>query len=137
MGKWGSGEARHTARKDKDGIAELDDGEAPQIAEIDTVTGDAEGAEGEGEAVDEEEEEVQADDGVDAAREQAPRGDGVFFDELGEVVEPACCGVGEGGVSGRGVVRGWGKEWVGRGNGKGRGIPIARVRKEKPRRRPR
>jgi len=61
------------------------------------VAGDTEGAEADGEAVDEEEEEVQGDDGVDAAGEEAARGDGVFFDELGEVVEPACCGGGKGG----------------------------------------
>jgi len=44
---------------------------------------------------------VQGDDGVDAAGEEAARGDGVFFDELGEVVEPACCG-------GAGVLEGGG-----------------------------
>lgn len=92
------------------------------------MAGDAEGAEGEGEAVHEEEEDVQRDDGVDAAGEEAPRWDGVFFDELGKVVEPACWGVlaGGGGRNGRGD-GGWRRG----------GIPIARVRKEKPRRRPR
>jgi len=62
---------------------------------------------------------VQGDDGVDAAGEEAARGDGVFFDELGEVVEPACC------VGGR-VVRGFeggeegrAGEWGGKGAGGG------------------
>jgi len=94
------------------------------------VAGDTEGAEADGEAVDEEEEEVQGDDGVDAAGEEAARGDGVFFDELGEVVEPACCWGGKGGLEGKGIALGG----MGRGGGR---VPIARVRKEKPRRRPR
>jgi len=93
------------------------------------------------EAVHEEEEEVQRDDGVDEAGEQAARGDGVFFDELGEVVQPACCW-GKGGVRSFGVwdgfLGGGGERMGGRGNGEGGGgIPIARVRKEKPPRRPR
>lgn len=74
------------------------------------MAGDAEGAEGEGEAVHEEEEEVQRDDGVDAAGEEASRGDGVFFDELGEVVEPACWG----------VLAGGGRSGTGDGTGEGR-----------------
>lgn len=57
---------------------------------------------------------MQGDDGVDAAGEETARGDGVFFDELGEVVEPACC------VGGR-VVRGFEGGKGGRGNGEGRG----------------
>ncbi len=53
---------------------------------------------------------MQGDDGVDAAGEEAARGDGVFFDELGEVVEPACYG-------GGGGVRVWGMGFWGGGGG--------------------
>lgn len=61
------GRARgHTARDDKYRIAELHDGEVPEVAEVDDVAGDAESAEAEGKAV-EKEEQVKGDDGVDGA----------------------------------------------------------------------
>ena len=56
---------------------------------------DAEGGERVREGVDEGEEELQPDYAVDEAREDALGYHGVFFDELGEVVQAACDGEGE------------------------------------------
>lgn len=47
---------------------------------------DSEGGREEGEAVDDAEEQLQGDDGVDQLGEEALRDHGVFFDDLGEVV---------------------------------------------------
>ena len=56
----------------------------------------------------------------------------MLFDELGEVVESGRC---FGGVPGVSLKGDWGQ---GRGGGrKGRDVPMARVRKLKPRRTPR
>lgn len=55
------------------------------------MAGDAEEGERDGEAVDEEEEDLQGDDAVDEAREELFGEDGVLFYELGEVVESGCC----------------------------------------------
>ena len=84
-------EKKRTAREDEDGIAQLDDGETPQVLPVDGMTADAEEGEGRGEAVDEDEEGLEADDGVDEAREQFLGEDGVLLDKLGKVVEPGCC----------------------------------------------
>ena len=59
----------------------------PQVTQVDDMAGDAEEGEKNGEAVDEFKEELQADDGVDEAGEELARKDGVFFHQLGEVVE--------------------------------------------------
>ena len=56
---------------------------------------DAESAERPWETVDDGEEELGDDDGVDHAREGLLRDDAVFFDDLGEVVEAAGDGEGE------------------------------------------
>lgn len=44
------------------------------------------------ETVDDGEEDLRADDGVDEAGEDFAREHGVLFDQLGEVVESGCCG---------------------------------------------
>lgn len=71
----------------EDGFGELDDGEAPQVLRVQDVAGYAEGGEGPGEAVDEGEQELDGDDGVDEAVESLFRQDGVLFYQFGEVVE--------------------------------------------------
>ena len=58
----------------------------PQVTHIHAMAGDAQEGEFPGEGVDEGEQEVEGDDAVDETGEDAARGDGVFFDELGEVV---------------------------------------------------
>ena len=68
-------------------IREFDPGKAPQVLVVEDVRGDAEGGEGEGQFVDDGEEELDRDHGVDHAAEGFAREDGVLFDELGEVVE--------------------------------------------------
>ena len=50
----------------------------------------AEEGEPDGEAIDDEEEELEHDDAVDEAGEEFFREDGVLFNELGEVVEAGC-----------------------------------------------
>ena len=56
---------------------------------------DTQSGEGVWELVDDCEEELEDDDGVDEAREGALGEDGVLFDKLGEVVQPASDGEGE------------------------------------------
>ena len=55
------------------------------------VREDAQRAQTEWEAVDEDEEDLHGDDGVDQARQQLLREDSVLLDEFGEVVEAGCC----------------------------------------------
>ena len=63
--------------------------------QIEDVGCDAEGGEPQGEAVDDGEESLGGDDGVDHAAEGFARKHGVLFDELGEVVEAGGYGEGE------------------------------------------
>lgn len=83
---------------------------------------------------------MHGDDEVDEAGQEFAGEDGVFFDQFGEVVEPARCGgVSEAGWTFGGAVvgRGRGRGRVGVGGGGGfarvsRTLPMARVRKPKP-----
>ena len=63
-----------------------------QVAHVDGVARDADEGEEQGEAVDQRQERLDGDGGVDEAREEFARDDGVLFDQFGEVVESACCG---------------------------------------------
>jgi len=87
----GRGKGDRTTRKEEDRICQLDDGEVAQVLQVDDMAGDAEEGEPNGEAVDEEEEELQDDDAVDEAGEEFLREDGVLLHELGEIVESGCC----------------------------------------------
>ena len=64
----------------------------PQVLVVDAVAGDAEEGKPYGEAVDEDEESLEGDDGGDEVREEFLCEYRVLFDELGEVVEARCCG---------------------------------------------
>lgn len=116
---------RLTAGNYEDGIAQPDDGEVPQILVVDGVATDAEEGEPEGQAVDCEKEELADHHSVDEADEKLLGGDCVLLYELRKVVKARCCG---GGLVSCGCM----DFEVGR-----RCIPIARVRKPKPRRSPR
>lgn len=59
------------------------------------MAGDGEGGEGEGEAVDGGEQELNGDDGVDESREEFLGQNGVFLDKFREVVEPRGDGEGQ------------------------------------------
>lgn len=85
------GFCRHTTGQQEQRIRQLDDRKAAQVLRVDDMAGDAEGAEGDWEAVDEEEKRLYANDAVDEAVEQFLREDGVFLDKLGEVVKPGSC----------------------------------------------
>ena len=75
------------ARQHEHGFGQLDDGEAAEVLAVHEVAGDGEGGKGPGEAVDQGGQHVEAHDGVDQARERLSGGNGVLFNELGEVVE--------------------------------------------------
>jgi hypothetical protein len=77
---------RRTAGKQEGRLRQLDDREATQVLRIHAMADDAESAQTEGEAVDEEQEHLDADDAVDELCEQLLGEDGVLFDELREVV---------------------------------------------------
>ena len=81
----------YTAREDEQRVCQLDDGEAAQVLRVDDMAGHAEGAEADGEFVDEAEEDLEGYHGVYEAREELLGEDGVLFDELGEVVESGGC----------------------------------------------
>lgn len=85
---------QHTAHEEHR-IRELDDGEASEVLHVDDMAAHAKGAEGPWEFVDHGEEELAGDDDVDHAGEDFLGGDGVFFDDFGEIVEPAGDGEGE------------------------------------------
>ena len=63
-----------------------------QVAHVDGMAGDAHEGGEQGEAVDQRQERLDGDGGVDEAREELAGEDGVLFDQFGEVVESACCG---------------------------------------------
>lgn len=63
-----------------------------QVAHVDGMARDADEGGEQGEAVDQRQERLHGDGGVDEAREELAGEDGVLFDQLGEVVESACCG---------------------------------------------
>lgn len=67
----------------------------PQITCIDGMRCDAQDGQEQGEAIYEPEERLDPDDGVDEIAEEASGEDGVFLDELGEVVEAGGYGEGE------------------------------------------
>ena len=84
---------------------------------------DAEEGQEEWEAIDEEEQEMDGDDGVDELGEKPFGEDGMLFDQLGEVVESRCCSRAEGLVPRK--EGGGGRCW--------KDAPMDRARKEKPR----
>ena len=77
------------AAEEKQWIAQLDDGEVSQVAGVDAMACDAEGRQGEGEAVDQAEEDLRSHDAVDEISKESSGEDTMFFDEFGEIVQPA------------------------------------------------
>ena len=59
------GLGRRTAAEDEYWLGELDDGEAPEVQRVDAMADDSDGSQAEWESVDEDEEDLQGDDGVD------------------------------------------------------------------------
>ena len=86
----GEGKVRLTARHDEDRVAQSNDREMPEVLVVNRVATDAQKGKPYGEAVDEAEEHLEGDDGVDETGQEFLRGDGVLFNELGEVVETRC-----------------------------------------------
>jgi hypothetical protein len=76
-----------TTRQHKKGVGELDERKPAHVAQIDNVRSNAQQCRPKGEAVDEPEGGLRADDGVDEARQELLREDGVFLDQLGQIVE--------------------------------------------------
>lgn len=74
-------------------IAQLDNREMPQVAHVHEMTTDAKKGEKDRETINEREEQLGRDDGVDQAREELARQDCVFFDQFREVIESGCCSV--------------------------------------------
>ena len=89
---------------------------------------DAEQRDGDGEAVNGEEEELYGNDGVDEAGEDSSGSHSVLLHQLGEVVESARC------KDQGGSVRSWNERVL---SDRRINLPMARVRKEKPMARPR
>ena len=85
------GFCRHTTGQQEQRIRQLDDRKAAQVLRVDDMAGDAEGAEGDWEAIHKEEKRLHADDAVDEAAEQFLREHGVLLDQLREVVKPGSC----------------------------------------------
>ncbi len=97
------------------------------------MAGYAEEGEEDGEAVDEGEENLNGDDGVDEAGEEFAREDGVLFDQFGEVVEAARWGRCQSYKALTWIGGSWGIAGERRCE---LSIPMARVRKAKPSRTP-
>lgn len=75
-----------TAGQQECRLRQLDDGEATQVLRIHAMADDTESAQAERETVDEEQEDLNADDAVDKLCEQLLCEDRVLFYELREVV---------------------------------------------------
>lgn len=76
-----------TTGDDKERIRQLHKREAPHVAQVDDVGGDAEQGGAEGKAVDQPQGELQRDDAVDGTAEHPLRDDGVLLDELRQIVQ--------------------------------------------------
>lgn len=68
------------ARNDEKRVGELDDGETAEVACVDEVRYRAEKRQGEGEAVEQPEENLHDDDAIYKSRQYSARDHGVFFD---------------------------------------------------------
>ena len=62
-----------------------------EVAHVDTMAGDAEEGEEDGEMVHEDKEELDGDNGVDETGQEFTSQDRMFFNQFGEVVEAARC----------------------------------------------
>ena len=81
-----------TARKDEDWIGQFDNGKVAQIAHVDAMADYTDEGEEKREAVDQNQEGVDGDDGVDKTREELPCEHGVLLYQFGEVIKSACYG---------------------------------------------
>lgn len=88
------------ARGEEDKGVEFHHWEGAEVEKVDSVRGGREDCQEEGEAVDSEEEDVQADDELYKSSQDFGGDDGVFFYEFREVVEAGGCGVLVGGRRG-------------------------------------
>ena len=89
-GEKGVREEERTTGEEKDRIRQLNDGEVAQVLQVDDMAAYAKQGQPHREAVDDQEQELQDDNAVDEAGEKLLGEDGMFFNELGEVVESRC-----------------------------------------------
>ena len=81
-----------TARREEQGVRQLDEGETSHVAEVDDVGDDAHEGQQEGEAIDEPQKRLDDDYRVDELCQESLGDHGVLLDELGKVVEAGGCG---------------------------------------------
>jgi len=81
--------------EDEQGVRQLHNGEVSQVAHVAQVRDYAQRREVPGELVDQREEQLDDDDAIDQTAQHFGAEDGVFFDQFGQVVEPAGYAEGE------------------------------------------
>lgn len=80
---------QHTG-KNEQWVSQFDQGEATQVAGVDQVGEDAEEGKRDGESIEQDEEDLNADDGVYETTEQFSSKDGMFLDQFREVIQARC-----------------------------------------------
>lgn len=83
---FGAGE-RRTARENEERVCELDVGEPSHVPKVDGVGEEAEGRQGEGNPVNDINEQLESDDEVNKAHKNSLCDDGMLFDDLGQIIE--------------------------------------------------
>ena len=89
---FGSGQqlGQLAARKDEDRVSQFDNGEMAQVAHVDAMAKHADEGEEKREAVNQSQEGLDGDDGINEARKKLAGKHGVLLYQFGEVIKSAC-----------------------------------------------